>query len=471
MPKVTVEVPEELAEAVRKLVKDMEAGVAEIRSGRPLDFAALERRAAASAAEVEREVVRRLLRHLDIDASRVRVDGRLHARVGRYPSTYKTQAGPVEVERSLYREVGVRNGPTVDAVSLRAGCVADGWLPEAARGMAHLIACGTSREAEGTARALHRLPYCRSSFERVGHEVGALYGEERPHVEAALADAMDVPEGTFSLSLSLDRVALPMEEPKPRPVGRPRKGAPRRPVDVVWRMAYVGTLTFHDAKGEALAKVEAGRTPEGDARQLAHRLALDAKAVLTKQPSLKLVILTDGAPELQGLLDAAVQAHLPGVPCWHLTDFWHVAEKLGRAAVLIHGEAGAPPVVHRWKALLLNSENARGHLLNELYRSGKQHVRVAQERPVHEAIRYLHNQGERMGYALARAEGLPVGSGNVEATCKSLVALRMKRPGSRWKEETGQHVLDLRALVLSDRWDTAMNLTLAPLRAQVRRAA
>jgi hypothetical protein len=47
----------------------------------------------------------------------------------------------------------------------------------------------------------------------------------------------------------------------------------------------------------------------------------------------------------------------------------------------------------------------------------------------------------------------------------------MKRPGSRWKEETGQHILDLRSLVLSNRWDAAMDLTLAPLRAHVRTAA
>ncbi|SDE79043.1 hypothetical protein SAMN04488504_1121, partial [Myxococcus virescens] len=54
---------------------------------------------------------------------------------------------------------------------------------------------------------------------------------------------------------------------------------------------------------------------------------------------------------------------------------------------------------------------------------------------------------------------------------KSLVSLRMKRPGARWKEASGQHILDLRALVLSERWDAAMHLTLAPQRAEVRRAA
>lgn len=38
----------------------------------------------------------------------------------------------------------------------------------------------------------------------------------------------------------------------------------------------------------------------------------------------------------------------------------------------------------------------------------------------------------------------------------------MKLPGARWKEDSGQRVLALRSLVLSDRWEPAMRLTMAP---------
>jgi hypothetical protein len=473
MPKVTIDVPEGFEDVVEHLEKALQRAQKGVDGAQAGDMAAFDeawQSVNADVEEAERQMKRRLLRATDLDAPQILIDSKPYARVGRYAATYKTRQGPVEVERSLYREVGVRNGPTVDAISLRAGVVEDGWLPEAAQAMAHLMACGTSREAQSTAQALGRLPYSRSSFERMGHAVGALYGSQRRRVEAALAQALEVPPHAASVSVSLDRVSVPMEEPRKKSRGRPPEGAPKRPVTRAFRMAYVGTVTLHDKEGQALQTLRYGRMPQADAQQMAQRMAQDVQAVVTKQP-MPAVVLTDGAPEMMNLLDGALASHAPAASqVVRLVDFWHLLEKLGAAAVLIHG-ALAPAVLERWKLSLLNRTGAVWQVLTELHASGKQQERAGDAQPVHEAITYLENHGERMGYAHARQLGLPIGSGTVEATCKSLVALRMKRPGARWKEPSGQHILDLRALVLSDRWSPAMHLVLAPLRSHVHAAA
>jgi len=242
-------------------------------------------------------------------------------------------------ERSLYRESGKRGGQpggrVVDPVSLRAGVVGDGWLPGTARVMAHQVQQGTSREAEATAREFGRLPYSRASFERVAHLVGALAVADRRDIEDVLIDAYEyeVPAEAHSLSVSLDRVRVPMEEPRPRPVGRPRKGAPKRPVQRKFHMACCGTVTVHDEDGVGLHTIRYGCMP-----------------------------------------------------------------------------------------------SAAKDILKELVASGMDEG-PGEDHPVHAAITRFQSHSrdaDRMNCARARRLGLALGSGNVEATCKSLFEIGLK---------------------------------------------
>jgi hypothetical protein len=248
-------------------------------------------------------------------------------------------------------------------------------------------------------------------------------------------------------------------------------GASKRKVWRQFRMAYCATLTLHDRKGAAVHTIRYGRMPQGEVEELCQTLAQDVCTLLRKHPVLGVILLADGAPELWQLLEGSLNREMLGVPVHQLVDLWHLLEKLGSAARRLYGEAQGSAVLQGWRLRLLNRSGSVAEILQELYNSGKAEVAVGKSRPVHEAITYLENHQARMNYAYARRRGWPVGSGNVEATCKSLVALRMKRAGARWKEETGEHLLNLRALALSDRWETAMVLTLRPLRKALRLAA
>jgi hypothetical protein len=337
--------------------------------------------------------------------------------------------------------------------------------------MAHQLQQGTSREAETTARRLGRLPYARSSFASVGQEVGRQYPAVRTDLEAVLIEESIVPAEAARVRVALDRVSVPMEEALAAKERAAQPGARKRKVWRQFRMAYCATLTLHDRKGEALQTLRYGRMPQGDVEELCQTLAQDVCALLRKQPVPGVVRLADGAPELGKLLTGSLNAETLGVPVRQLVDLWHLLEKLGRAARLLYGETHGSAVLHPWRRRLLNRASRVAEILQELYNSGKEEVAVGTSRPVHEALTYLENHQARMPYATARRHGLPVGSGNVEATGKSLVAVRMKRPGARWKEETGEHLLNLRALALSDRWEPAMTLTLRPLRKALRLAA
>lgn len=471
---IVIEMPEELksvGETVRAMLRQVEATWRSTSGGKALEYREVERQLAAGAAAIERASHQVILQSLDIDQPRVQITGKAYSRVGRYGAEYYTMAGPVVVERTLYREVGLRNAKTVNAVSLRCGAVGEVWLPGVAQAMAHQLQQGTSREAEQTSQQLGRLPYARSSFESVGHEVGQQYLAQRLEIEESLIEAYAVPAEAASLSVALDRVSVPMEEVRAEPAAAAQGGAGKRKVWRQFRMAYCATLTLHDPKGEALHTIRYGRMPQGEVESLCRTLVADVQTVLRKRPDLRIILLADGAAELWNLLEGHLNRQTLGVPVSHLVDFWHLVEKLGSAARVLAADAQASSLLHAWRLRLLNRATGSEEIRQDLVRSGKRAVAIGTSCPVHEAITYLENHRTRMNYASARQQGLPIGSGNVEATCKTLVAVRMKRAGARWKEETGEHLINLRALALSDRWEAAMTLTLQPLRKAIRLAA
>ena len=208
----------------------------------------------------------------------VEVDGALYKRHEPGTVRYYTLCGPLDLTRWTYRAVGVRNGPTIVPLDLEAGVV-EHTTPALGFRIALGYAKAPMRSAEEDMQADHRCPPSRSTLERVAKAMGTQAKRAAPRIEPRLRRAERVPEGAVALSLGLDRTAVPMEEdvlagepPATRRKTRhkPYVRTPPARVNVNYRMAYVGTLSFHDADGEALAtyhySAAAPRVTDGPSR-------------------------------------------------------------------------------------------------------------------------------------------------------------------------------------------------------------
>jgi hypothetical protein len=83
-------------------------------------------------------------------------------------------------------------------------------------------------------------------------------------------------------------------------------------------------------------------------------------------------------------------------------------------------------------------------------------------------LTYFRNQQPRMRYSEYIRLNLPIASGVMEASCKTLVTQRLKRSGMAWTNPGGQAILTLRSLIQSNRWHSAWTLLSADFRKTVK---
>jgi hypothetical protein len=129
-----------------------------------------------------------------------------------------------------------------------------------------------------------------------------------------------------------------------------------------------------------------------------------------------------------------------------IADFYHVAEHLGDLAKAwnLGNPEAAKDQADVW-AHTLKHEGGRAILaeLEALDRAGRSAATVEVHRQV---TQYISNHADRMDYPSYRASGWQIGSGHIEAACKTVVNQRLKLSGMRWGCDGADAVCHLRAL-------------------------
>ena len=344
------------------------------------------------------------------------------------------------------------------AVDLAAGLI-QGATPAMAFAVAQGFARMPSRHLEEEMRALHRCPPSRSTLERLGHGLGGAARQDVIAIEAVLRKTERLPGGAHAIAVGLDRTSVPMIEERPlthapssprKPRRTPYVRQPPHPFDVMYRMAYIGTVSIVDGHGDAIVTRRYAASAEEGPEDLVARMMADVRHARAQRSNVPVVIVQDGAPELWGLMWGALRAS--GVHRWHeAIDRYHLNEKLAHTLDESEkDEATRRQRYAQWMHMLDHDAYAI-EKIDAWLSTRRAALRGKAAAASDQLTSYISGNEARMRYAKLRRAGFPTGSGVTEGACKSLIAMRAKRSGQRWYHDGLTAVLTLRALLQSDR--------------------
>lgn len=433
-----------------------------MRQRRPKEtFEGFEERLHRELQEVERELLAEDLGRADVEAEGIMIQGTGYRRVLRGEETYMTAAGPVRVERTLYKDRTDETERAVVPMELKTGIVGGFWTPMAARQAAWVVSQMSPQTAEELFARVGNMMPSKSSLDRLPKLLGERWNDDRKGFEEALRDAMMVPDEAVTVMASLDGVLAPMKDGgavEKRAETAARGQIAKGPAG--YREVGCATLSFYDEEGKYLSGVRMARMPEPHKASLKEALKAELDVALAKRPDLRLVKAADGANDNWTYL----HGDLP--PGDEVVDFFHAAEHLNAAVAAAYGD-GTVEARRRFADLrhvLLEQEAGVGTVIRSLIHLRDKHprsTRIATE------LAYFRKRRRRMRYAEMKAQGLPIGTGVTEAACKTLVTQRLKQSGMRWGQEGGQAILNLRGWAQSERFDRAWALLAATFHAEI----
>lgn len=160
------------------------------------------------------------------------------------------------------------------------------------------------------------------------------------------------------------------------------------------------------------------------------------------------VVLGDGAVWIWNLADQ----HFPGAI--QIVDLYHARQHLWKIASLLHPQ---DPAAKKLWVIPMKDRLDDGNIeplvtnLREIAAARAEATDLSQE--ILKEAEYFATNADRMRYPKFRAQGLFVGSGVVEAGCKSIIGSRLKRSGMFWTVRGANAIIALRCCRLNGRFE------------------
>jgi len=286
------------------------------------------------------------------------------------------------------------------------------------------------------------------SVERTAEDIGAdIAGKEQRQVDTAMQ--LDLPivvgQPIPVFYIEMDGTGVPVV--KAETEGRQGKLAGQPAHTREAKLGCVFTQTTYDEEGYAI------RDPDSTsytgaietATEFGKRLYLEAWNRGWSRALIK-VVLGDGAEWIWNI----ASQHFPGAI--EIVDLYHARQHLWNVARCLYPLDQAAQ--RRW--ILRHQPKLDGGLIGELVaylRSLEANFSTAAETITVEAT-YFEKNALRMRYPQFRRQHLFVGSGVIEAGCKTVIGQRLKQSGMFWSVRGANAILALRCCHLNGRFES-----------------
>jgi hypothetical protein len=354
-----------------------------------------------------------------------------------------TVLGEVEVKRAYYYDALNKDGcfPKDEILDIKGTTFSPG-----VRRMASRVGGYRSFElGHEDIKELAGIDVTAKEVERISHKLGQEAAEfMNKEATAALVDKVIPLKAVPKMYIGIDGTGVPMV--KAELINTPGKAEDGKAKTKEVKLGCVFTQTTVDKKGrpvrdeESTSYVGAIET----AVDFAKRIYGEAKRRGVDRAQ-KVIVLGDGAAWIWNIADECFPWAI------QIVDLYHASEYYWKAARAVLGNN--PKKMNCW------AEKRRKELNGGDVNRVIQAIRKLSPSTEHEkeicdkAAGYFQKNKERMKYDEFRRQGLFVGSGVVEAGCRTLIGQRLKQSGMHWTVNGANSIIALRCCFLSKRWE------------------
>ncbi len=363
---------------------------------------------------------------------------------GRVSTWIDGMFGSFRLERDYYYHAGKKQGhyPADAALGLEGG-----HTPALARLMCLEGADETSyQKAEHHLAETGGIHVCGRQIQRMVQRVGAAAQQWQEREARSGGSAVPI------MYVSADGTGVPMrKEALAGRTGKQPDGSAKT------RLAYLGCVfTQHqtDEQGHPVRDYESTTyvSSFGSIEEFGPCLRQDAiRRGLAL--AMQVVLLIDGAEGLANM------GRLCFPMATQIVDFYHAMEHAGKVLLALLGSKEHPDYKNRlgrWARRLLNDKVEQ--LIAQVR---KECASQPHAQAVEKELAYFVSNIPRMQYGTFRRKGFFIGSGVIEAGCKTVIGTRCKQSGMFWGEPGAENVLALRCIHSSRRlgqfWSERLN--------------